>query len=71
MRLYYEIVENAEKTLNAKHLVNLIQKEKLTYSVRKIIIKRLKMSYHNNQKLTVSETAFNLIIDKNARHRFF
>src|SRR5438034_11082201 len=66
MRLCHETVKNVKKILNAKHFVNLIQKEKLTCSIRKIITRRLRMSHYSSQKLIISETASNLIIDKNA-----
>ena len=70
-RLCCETVENAEKTFNAEHLVSLVQKKKLTCSAERIVIRRLRMSHHSSQKLTVSETTSNLITDRNARHRFF
>ena len=70
-RLYYEIVESAERTLNAEHLVNLIQKKRLTCSVEKTVTRKLRISHHNNQKFLISETAFSLITDRNTRHRFF
>ena len=65
-RLCHETVESAERTFNAEHLVNLIQKKRLTCLVRKIIIRKSRLSHYSNQKLIISETASNLIIDRNA-----
>ena len=70
-KLCHKTVESAERTLNAEHLVSLIQKERLTCSVRRAVTRRLRMSHHSSQKLTVSEIASNLTTDRNARHRFF
>ena len=64
-RLCCETVENAEKTFNAEHLVSLVQKKKLTCSVKKTITRKSRISHYNSQKLIISETAFNSIIDKN------
>src|SRR5213083_19230 len=59
-KLCYETVKNAERTFNEEYFVSLIQRKKSTCSVRKAVTRRLRMSHHNNQKLTVSETAFSL-----------
>src|SRR5438034_8882517 len=70
-RLCYETVESAERTFNAEHFVSLIQKKRLTCSVRRAVTRRSRMSHHSRQKLTIFETASSSIIDRNARHRFF
>ena len=71
MRLCHETVESTERTLNAEHFVSLIQKERSTYSVKRAVTRKLRMSHCSRQRLTISETAFNLITDKNAKHRLF
>ena len=70
-RLCHKTVESAKRTFNTEHFVSLVQKKRLTCLIRKAIIRRLRMSHYSNQKLIVSETIFNLIIDKNVRHKFF
>src|SRR5438034_7810806 len=62
-RLCYKIIESAERTLNTEHLVNLIQKKRLTCSAERAVTRRLRISHHSSQRLTVSETASSLITD--------
>src|SRR5438034_3677924 len=71
VRLCHKTVESAERTLNAEHFISLIQKERLTCSVRKTVTRRLRMSHCSKQRLIISETASSLTTDKNTRHRFF
>ena len=71
VRLCCETVESVEKTFNAKHFVSLVQKERLTCSAERAVIKRSRMSYHNSQRFAISETASSLTTDRNARHRLF
>src|SRR5438034_9726560 len=68
-RLYYETVESAERIFNTEHFVSLVQKEKLTCSVRRAVTRRLRMSYHSRQRLIISETASSSTTDRNVRHR--
>src|SRR5438034_10237889 len=70
-RLCHETVESAERTLNAEHFVSLIQRERLTRPAGRAVTRRLRMSHHSRQRLTISETASSLTTDKNARHRLF
>src|SRR5438034_11343339 len=55
-RLCHETVESVERTLNAEHFVNLIQRERLTCSVRRAVTRRSRMSHHSRQRLTIFET---------------
>ena len=70
-RLCHETVKNVKRTFNTKHLVSLVQRKRLTCSVRRAVTRRSRLSHHSNQKLTVSEIVFSLTTDRNARHRFF
>ena len=70
-RLCHETVKNIERTFNTEHFVNLVQKERLTHSVRKAVTRKLKMSHCSRQKLIISETASSSITDRNARHKLF
>src|SRR5438034_11162366 len=67
-RLCHETVESVKRTFNAKHFVSLIQKKRSTHSVRRAVTRRLRMSHYSRQRLTISETASSLIIDRDARH---
>ena len=71
MRLCCETVESVERTFNTEHFVNLVQRKRLTCSAERAVTRRLRMSHHSSQKLTVSETASSSTTDRNARHRFF
>ena len=47
-KLCYKIVENIERILNTEYFISLIQKKRLTCSVRKAITRKLRMSHHSN-----------------------
>ena len=48
MKLCHKIIKNVKKILNAEHFISLIQKEKLTYSIKKAVTRRSRMNHCNS-----------------------